>query len=310
MTFNWIQYKELNIDLLNLGIKTEEQIVLHYNLYGKNENRMTTIYQLYPDFDWAQYRDNYPKLGYHYKAKELYENHWLQFGRHINYTFEKITHPLQTITFITPTIGRTSLINTIKSVINQTCSNWKYIIVFDGIKIAAKFNELIKTDSRISSIIIEKTGRKNYGGKVRNRGIEKVDTEWIGFVDDDDIISPKYVEYMNEYIDKYPTVKCIIYRMLSNNITRGIKNQVLPSPATTNFNCCDVGISFCYKLELFKEGLIFEPSHTEDFILLDKIRNSKYFIILSNYIGYYVSYIDKSIDLLSIEQENIFSCIY
>ena len=278
MTFNWIHYKELNLDLGQTSIKTEKQYKNHYESYGKNENRMTSIYQLYPDFNWERYRDNYP-LDYDYKEKELYENHWLQYGRYENKIYNiKITQPIQTITFITPTIGRPTLINTINSVLNQTCSNWKYIIIFDGITIAPEFEELIKTDSRISSLIIGKTGIKNYAGLVRNKGIENVNTEWIGFVDDDDIISSKYVEYMNNHIDKYPKVKCIIYRMLSNDI--------LPKPKAINFIKHEVGISFCYKLELFNHGIKFEAGPFEDFVLLDRIRKKNYFIILSNYIGY------------------------
>ena len=80
MTFNWIQYKALNPNLEIAGIKTEQQYKYHYNSYGKNENRMASIYDLYPDFNWEQYQYNYPNLDF--SSKELYENHWLQYGRY------------------------------------------------------------------------------------------------------------------------------------------------------------------------------------------------------------------------------------
>jgi hypothetical protein len=283
MVLNWIQYKELNLDLEKSNIKTDSQYKHHYNLYGIKENRMTSIYDLYPDFNWELYRDNY-NLDYHYTAKELYENHWLQYGQYENKCYNmKITLPLQTITFITPTIGRPTLVNTIKSVINQTCTNWKYIVVFDGVKIAPEFEELIKTDSRISSIIIKKTGTKNYAGRVRNKGIDRADSEWIGFVDDDDTISSNYVEYMNGHIYNNPKVEYIIYRMIQNNC-------IIPKNSI-DFSCYDVGISFCYKLKLYKKGIKFEPGKIEDFTLLDKIRNHKHMIILSEYICYYVNHV-------------------
>jgi glycosyltransferase involved in cell wall biosynthesis len=38
------------------------------------------------------------------------------------------------ITFIIPTIGRKTLINSIESIINQTNTDWKIIVIFDGIK--------------------------------------------------------------------------------------------------------------------------------------------------------------------------------
>ena len=292
MTFKWKQYKMLNPDLEKNGIKTELEYTFHYNKYGKNENRLTNIYQLYPDFNWMQYRNNYmirDSLTNNLNTMEEYEDHWLEYGRYRN----KINQNINTITFITPTVGRLTLINTIKSVLNQTCNNWKYIIVFDGIAISPIFDELIKSDPRISSIVIEKTGQQNYAGIVRNKGIEIADSEWIGFVDDDDIISPLYVEYMNNYIYTYPKVECIIYRMIcSENINkRGILTPVhtiLPSPHHINFSKGYIGISFCYKLDLFKKGIKFEQDQFEDFILLDKIRKNKHMILLSNYICYFV----------------------
>jgi glycosyltransferase involved in cell wall biosynthesis len=48
---------------------------------------------------------------------------------------------MDTITFIIPSIGRDSLKNTIRSLLNQTSDKWKAIIVFDGCK-----NTLDKND--------------------------------------------------------------------------------------------------------------------------------------------------------------------
>lgn len=200
-----------------------------------------------------------------------------------------------TITFITPSIGRPTLLNTIKSVVNQTCNNWKYIIVFDGVNASNIIDEMINSDPRITSISIEKTGTYNWAGSVRNRGIDLVSSGWVGFIDDDDIISPSYVQYMNSYVDAYPEVKCIIYRMIYKD------GMILPEPKETDFKENYVGISFCYDLELFKTGFKFEPSSCEDFVLLDKIRTANHMILLSNRICYFVKkcteltheYIDK-----------------
>ena len=38
------------------------------------------------------------------------------------------------LTFIIPTIGRSTLIDSIKTLLNQTNSKWKAIIIFDGIE--------------------------------------------------------------------------------------------------------------------------------------------------------------------------------
>ena len=71
------------------------------------------------------------------------------------------------ITFIIPTIGRSTLINSINSLLNQTDNNWNAIIVFDGIKQNITIN-----DNRIKIIEITKCGLKNSAGSVRNEGIK------------------------------------------------------------------------------------------------------------------------------------------
>ena len=57
------------------------------------------------------------------------------------------------ITFIIPTIGRTTLTRTVNSLINQTNSEWNAIIIFDGIE------KIEFPDKRITSISIPKTGK-------------------------------------------------------------------------------------------------------------------------------------------------------
>lgn len=277
MAFNWIHYKMLNHiigsgDLEKNGIRTITQCISHYNRYGKSEGRPCNILNVYPDFNWTEYKNKN-----NLKTKEESEYHFLK-----SIVDQKNKSREESITFITPTIGRPSLINTIKSVVNQTCTNWKYIVVFDGIEIAPEFTELIGSDSRISIISIPKTGRRNYAGTVRNIGIEQATTEWIGFVDDDDMISPFYVERMNYYIKQYPDMKCIIYRYIDYN------NNILPPIKYKNFKKGYVGISFCYKKELYNAGIKFNSSHIEDYLLLYKIRQNNCRIILSCYIGYFV----------------------
>ena len=75
------------------------------------------------------------------------------------------------VTFIIPTIGRNTLRNSIKSLLNQTETNWKAIIIFDGIKCNIKNN-----DERIKIIEIDKMGcGKNNAGNVRNHGMSLVE---------------------------------------------------------------------------------------------------------------------------------------
>jgi glycosyltransferase involved in cell wall biosynthesis len=94
---------------------------------------------------------------------------------------------MSSITFIIPSINRDTLTNSVNSLLKQTNKNWKCIIVFDGVE-GIKFD-----DDRIKTINVNKLGKKGQGhgnaGLVRNEGIKICETEWIGFLDDDLLIT-------------------------------------------------------------------------------------------------------------------------
>jgi glycosyltransferase involved in cell wall biosynthesis len=191
---------------------------------------------------------------------------------------EHFTENDNIITFIIPTIGRKSLIESLNSIINQKNKNWKAIVIFDGIEPTIKSN-----DERIKIIkIIKKGTNKNNAGFVRNEGIKLVDTKWIAFLDDDDFIKDDYVDTFNNTLNKYPELDVLIFRMISCD------KQILPELKTDNFYESKVGISFLMTKKLFDNGYTFLSGNTEDFVLLDKIRNDKHKMLISPYIKYYV----------------------
>ena len=105
------------------------------------------------------------------------------------------------IIFIVPTIGRNTLQNTINSLKQLTCDNWKCIIIFD----CAENNIELMDDNRF--IIINKNEKNGDGvngsGLVRNIGFEyilnnNIECNFVGFVDDDDTISPYYIENLHK----------------------------------------------------------------------------------------------------------------
>lgn len=180
------------------------------------------------------------------------------------------------LTFIIPTIGRETLSLTLQSLKNQTITNWKAIVIFDGIE-----PNISETDPRITIIKTPiKLGQGyNSAGLVRNYGIKFVNTEWVAFVDDDDSITPNYVESFLSELWLDPDV--IIFRMT-------LDDRVCPSIDSTNFFIKNVGISFAVKTELVSK-FIFIPSIEEDFEFLDKVRLKKYKIIVSPHITYTVN---------------------
>ena len=153
------------------------------------------------------------------------------------------------ITFIIPTIGRISLNETIQSLYNLENKNWKAIIIFDGIKNTFQFN-----DERLIMLEIDKVGKidkKNNAGCVRNIGFDyiknkhnNIDTEFIGFVDDDDTLHPKYIDYLLVEKNINNNLDLIIFRMIYKN------NVFLPSKFDTKIKVKHFGISFAFKKEI------------------------------------------------------------
>ena len=180
------------------------------------------------------------------------------------------------ITFIIPSINRETLSRTIDSLFKQSNPNWKAIIIFDGVK----NDNLIINDNRISIMHIEKIGKKNNAGEVRNIGISNVSTEWCGFVDDDDIITCDYVKLFYEYIINEPYLDVIQFRMKNINI-------ILPEKNENNIILGKIGISFCVKTDILKI-FKFIPSDSEDFYLIDKLNKAKKKIMISDKVTYAV----------------------
>jgi hypothetical protein len=184
------------------------------------------------------------------------------------------------ITFIIPTIGRTTLLNSIKSLINQDDNNWKAIIIFDGIK-----NNFTIDDKRITVIEIEKKGnleKKNSAGDVRNIGFNYVkNSEWIGFLDDDDYLSKNYISRLKEEIKLNNNMEVCIFRM-------GYENKfILPRINDRNIIRSKVGISFVIK-KYITENILFSNNPFEDYIFLKTLQNKRYKIIISSYVCYFV----------------------
>jgi glycosyltransferase involved in cell wall biosynthesis len=182
------------------------------------------------------------------------------------------------ITFIIPSLNRPTLKNTIQSLLNQTKNDWKAIIIYDGV------DGQLFDDNRIRTYKVDKIGGfsdyHGIAGLVRNYGIEKCDTEWIGFLDDDDTIDSKYVETLQK---KYLKYDFVVWRM---KYTDGM---VIPRLSNENLFFGNVGISFCYKNKF--ENLKFENNRDgEDFDFISKLRKSTSNYVITPEIFYNVNH--------------------
>lgn len=99
------------------------------------------------------------------------------------------------ISIIIPSYNRANLIgNTIRSVINQTLSNWELIIVDDGSN--DNTEEAISSflvDSRIKYVHRPKD-RLSGGNAARNYGFELSKGEYVKWLDSDDLLAPHCLE--------------------------------------------------------------------------------------------------------------------
>ena len=205
------------------------------------------------------------------------------------------------ITFIIPTIGRLSILKTIESLKNLKINKWKCIIIFDGVEniLQNLYNDerflIIENEEKIGSF-------PNYAGEVRNLAFKYVDTEWIGFVDDDDTISPFYINNLLKEIELNNKIECCIFRMIYKNL------NFLPKTNDTDIIKNNVGISFCFKSNLFKkiDNLYFINNSHEDYYFLEKIKLNYINIVISPFISYFI----KSTYIFSIQHLNNLPRIY
>jgi len=185
------------------------------------------------------------------------------------------------ILFIIPTINRSTLKNTIESLMNQTCPEWNAFVLFDGIE----KNEIL-IDPRINYRSIEKKGRGvNQAGEVRNIGFnivieEKIEIPWIGFVDDDDTLSPYYIEYLKEEIQKENS-DAVLFRMKR-------EEDIFPPIHCKKIEMCQVGISFALHRRVIEQGIRFQSSGVEDYFLLNRLYENYFKIYFSSKVAYFV----------------------
>jgi glycosyltransferase involved in cell wall biosynthesis len=178
------------------------------------------------------------------------------------------------VSFIIPTIGRQVLKRAIDSILAQTDKDFKIIVVSDGVDI-----DFENCDEKISYL---KSPLTKSPGLTRNFAFPYVQSKWIGFVDDDDLIYERYIEELKKEDEKSPDISFVLFRMLSTRITPrlDIKKQIKLNEA---------GISFAVKTEFQKKtNILFERKGSEDFNFLNSFVKKGYDFKISDYVAYEV----------------------
>lgn len=174
------------------------------------------------------------------------------------------------ITIIIPTVDKTTQRDAIRSVEEQTSNSWKIILGGDGF-----MPEFRSEDGRIEVVEVPRQGE---AGLMRNYLGQMVDTEWVGFLDDDDELDKRYVEIFeksNEDCD------VMIFNMLNYG-------EVLPPLGNRDIQHGRVGISFAMKTEVFKDYPFDGHGASEDYRMLYNLKNNGLRIKFLDFVGYYV----------------------
>lgn len=208
------------------------------------------------------------------------------------------------IDFVIPSMGRSTLIKTLSSIQNQQFlfgkdQNWNVYVGFDGLE-EGDVDPRIKIENKKFKYFYfkDKVGRVGeYGignaGLVRNEIISKLESsnEWIGFVDDDDTISPYYIDSLSIEVEKSQSfesskpIDVVIFRMRTDMSSKNI----IPPLGLDQLVEDKVGISFCVnKKFLRKSGVKFINDIREDYKFLMSLKEAGANIVFSPYIVYNV----------------------
>ena len=131
-------------------------------------------------------------------------------------------------------------VDTFKSVVDQTYSNFEWIIVDDGSynSEVKKLRALVESDHRIRLIEIG----YNYGaGIARNAGLDAMCGRFVAFIDSDDMWDPDFLETMVFHV-KTSSVN-VIYGGYRRLYPSGNEEQFLPDKFNTVGNIvrgCDI----------------------------------------------------------------------
>lgn len=167
------------------------------------------------------------------------------------------------VTFLVPTMGRKTLARAVDSFIAQNDWNWKALIVFDG-------NYDVNFSANSENIKVLQSDVKGHAGLVRNYGVDRVDTRWIAFVDDDDWVDPNYIDRLKFHINTQPDLDMVIFSYRDEKT-----GNIQPNPKVKDFVECGVGISFAIKTQFVNDNNIrFTPYALEDFRFLDDARKA------------------------------------
>lgn len=198
----------------------------------------------------------------------------------------------------------------LKSVLNQSYSNFEVIVVNDGTKDNSQkiIDKYIKKDKRFKSFIKENGGLSD----ARNYGLNEISGDYLLFLDSDDYIEKDLLLELNKTIslEKYNLIKFKInlvdsnYNLLSKE--NGYDESKLVSiKEILSQEYCEPAWTYCYNVKFWKKNnykYSVGKIH-EDFGLTPYIIWSAKSIYYLNYYGY--NYVQRQGSIVNGAEKNI-----
>jgi glycosyltransferase involved in cell wall biosynthesis len=181
----------------------------------------------------------------------------------------------ENLTFLIPSIGRPTLARAIASLYKQTIPDWKAIVCFDNTKPTIETNDKVFVTQFTGNI----SGWR--AGIVRNFATRFITTPWIGLLDDDDSITPDYLEKFQEYSTQGPDI--IVFQMMFS------PDKILPRGPAEMFTTGRVGVSFAFRREILNK-VQFAGMKCEDVRFLRDARMRGFKVILCPHVTYHVNH--------------------
>jgi hypothetical protein len=249
----------LNTDPLTIhnDVKMTESIIPHYNCYA-NIPLLAGQRTSYSDI-----------MGKVMSSNSVFLE---RFSDHLIRKTYPDTEPTF-VTFITPTLGRSTLKRTMDSIVGQRSWNWKHIVMFDGV------DPNITSDD--SHVTIVRTETRGGAGSARNKALKYVTTDWVAFVDDDDWIDLDYVEAIQRHSGNTDVI-IFTYKDVTNG-------NMQPPHNINTIVAGNVGISFAVRTDfIIKNNIEFYPGGMEDFVFLDACQRAGAKISFTHEVKYWV----------------------
>jgi len=166
------------------------------------------------------------------------------------------------VTFIIPTIGRQTLMRTLSSLCEQTDPDWAAIVIGDNVStqlISSDWWGAEKQRNIYTLNLPSKLGHDNVAACVRNVGLSFAVSEWIASLDDDDTVTPDYVERLKAECND---LDLIHFRAEMEN---GV--DLRPPLGNFGFSAGNVCNAFCFRREFARDHkLAFIDGTSEDWL--------------------------------------------